>query len=341
MAFAKHVVSSFPALISSDRTTFDEMDLANKHTVAVWHPADNALRETLVPVFSRYMNQNPSVAYLSDTRFDGAVKWSDFMTGRQFKRQALYQECYRRLGVKHQIGLALSVTPSALIPISLNRGLKDFTEQDRLILNLIRPHLIQALLNAQIVTQYQEECQRLDSVMQRVRMGVIELTGQGGIERTSHAASLWLESYFNAPRSSDMLPEKLRRWVCQQDKRWTDMSQLPAPDRALVVDRGYRKMVIRFIREEERRTLFMEERVKGMEVDALVQFGLTRREAEILQFLTLSRTNAEIAGALQISPRTVQSVVERIFDKLGVDTRTAAATCAMQLSSDFVSQFQH
>jgi non-specific serine/threonine protein kinase len=56
---------------------------------------------------------------------------------------------------------------------------------------------------------------------------------------------------------------------------------------------------------------------------------LTPREREILQLLVAGHTDRAIADALFISARTVQNHIARIFDKLGVRTRTAAATAAV------------
>jgi DNA-binding CsgD family transcriptional regulator len=58
---------------------------------------------------------------------------------------------------------------------------------------------------------------------------------------------------------------------------------------------------------------------------------LTPRELDVLRLLAQHQTNREIAGALFISPRTVQSHVEHICIKLGVDNRRQAATKASTL----------
>ena len=52
--------------------------------------------------------------------------------------------------------------------------------------------------------------------------------------------------------------------------------------------------------------------------------GLTPREAEILGWVARGCTNAQIAAVLFISPQTVRTHLEHIFEKLGVRTRTAA-----------------
>ncbi|TIC87148.1 response regulator [Crenobacter intestini] len=58
------------------------------------------------------------------------------------------------------------------------------------------------------------------------------------------------------------------------------------------------------------------------------RFRLTPREAEVLHWLSLGKTNRDIAEILSMSPRTVNKHLEHVFDKLSVETRTAAATLA-------------
>jgi DNA-binding CsgD family transcriptional regulator len=54
--------------------------------------------------------------------------------------------------------------------------------------------------------------------------------------------------------------------------------------------------------------------------------NLTRRETEVLDLLRTGFTNREIAERLVISPATVRTHLSNLFEKLGVHTRTAAAT---------------
>ncbi len=58
--------------------------------------------------------------------------------------------------------------------------------------------------------------------------------------------------------------------------------------------------------------------------------GLTAREAEVLMWITRGKTNRDIGLILGSSPRTVNKHLEHIFEKLGVSTRAAAASVAMQ-----------
>lgn len=55
---------------------------------------------------------------------------------------------------------------------------------------------------------------------------------------------------------------------------------------------------------------------------------LTRREAEVLFWLSRGKTNRDIAEILEIKPATVGKHLEHIYPKLGVENRTSAASFA-------------
>ncbi|WP_147106917.1 DNA-binding response regulator [Tateyamaria sp. syn59] len=57
-------------------------------------------------------------------------------------------------------------------------------------------------------------------------------------------------------------------------------------------------------------------------------FTLTPREAEVLYWLTLGKTNRDISAILGLSARTVNKHLEQIFQKMGIDNRTSAAVMA-------------
>jgi DNA-binding NarL/FixJ family response regulator len=58
-------------------------------------------------------------------------------------------------------------------------------------------------------------------------------------------------------------------------------------------------------------------------------FTLTPREAEVLFWVVKGKTSKDIGDILGTSPRTVNKHLEHIYEKLGVETRTAAANVAM------------
>jgi len=60
---------------------------------------------------------------------------------------------------------------------------------------------------------------------------------------------------------------------------------------------------------------------------------ITRRERDVLSWLAAGKTDKDIGEILGMSPRTVQKHLQHIYEKLGVETRTAAVVRAMELGS--------
>ena len=65
--------------------------------------------------------------------------------------------------------------------------------------------------------------------------------------------------------------------------------------------------------------------------DPLLKLGLTPRAAEALLWLAQGKTNSDIATILGITESTVKKHVQEMFDKLGVETRGAAALRALEV----------
>jgi len=53
--------------------------------------------------------------------------------------------------------------------------------------------------------------------------------------------------------------------------------------------------------------------------------SLTPRERDVLRWVGAGKTDRDIGAILEISPRTVHKHLQNIYEKLGVETRTAAA----------------
>ena len=62
----------------------------------------------------------------------------------------------------------------------------------------------------------------------------------------------------------------------------------------------------------------------------LGRLGLSKREAEVLYWISQGKGNADIACILNVSVGTVKKHVANIFDKLGVKTRVAAVVLATE-----------
>ena len=66
------------------------------------------------------------------------------------------------------------------------------------------------------------------------------------------------------------------------------------------------------------------------EINRKLPTPLSSREIEVLKMLACGTTNVEIAQSLNISPHTVKSHINHIFNKLAVNSRTQASVWATQ-----------
>ena len=80
--------------------------------------------------------------------------------------------------------------------------------------------------------------------------------------------------------------------------------------------------------------LLAREEARTGDAARLAQAALTPRESEVLSWLAKGKTNKDIADILGLSPRTVNKHLEHIFDKLGVETRSAAAAIGARFQAD-------
>ncbi|GMV59978.1 hypothetical protein FBR04_01955 [Betaproteobacteria bacterium PRO7] len=60
-------------------------------------------------------------------------------------------------------------------------------------------------------------------------------------------------------------------------------------------------------------------------LDGAATAALTARESEVLEWVAAGKSDAQIGAILNISPRTVGKHLQHLYEKLGVESRTAAA----------------
>lgn len=103
-------------------------------------PTD-AVSPPLLAAFVRHMAEHPLIQ-LHAAGDPSAQRLSDVTSTRRFRRAALYGEFFRPAGIGHQLTIGLDGPPDRLIGIWLNRTGHDFTEDEVLLGELVRPHLL-------------------------------------------------------------------------------------------------------------------------------------------------------------------------------------------------------
>ena len=330
-AFRTCIVTGLRKLVPADRCSFSYFHPGTHR--ATWiadggsEPADPAAARFL----AAHLHHHPAFTRFRRT---GEVRWvrlSDLTTKRRFHHSVLYNEWYRHVGVEYQATVLFSGIPRGIVAPALSRdGRRDFAERELTLLGAVLPHLVQAYRGAANVTRLQQEMYQLGQGLETARIAVIMLAEDRRIHLTTTLARQRLAEYFGRrPRNTNRLPTSLLDWVVQHDRRPTALDDVPRPVAPLVVTAGTKRLVVRLVGEPGRRVLFLDEQYVDMSLATVEQLGLRRREAEILKWVAAGKRDGEIATILAISPRTVHHHLERIYRKLNVETRTAAAAMAM------------
>ncbi len=324
--FIRHITHALPTLVDCDILAYNEMNPRARRAEWVIEPAVERLPDEK-RIFAEHMGHHPFLVN-RDVLRRSAIKISDFLSSRQWQRLPIYNEFYRGVGMEHLIGFEIPPPPPLIIGIGPLRERRDFGERDRLLVNLLCPHLSRAYQNAEAATLM---LRALESLRQgEGRHGVLILTRDGHIRQaTAHARHL-LADYFGRPRRENDLPEQLHRWVAHHERTGARGGEVPPLREPFVAERESRRLVVRLISERTQRLLLLGEQVTSVSPAALERLGLSQREAEVLGWVAAGKTNPEIATILGRSPRTVQHHLEHILRKLGVETRTAAAARAFE-----------
>lgn len=149
---------------------------------------------------------------------------------------------------------------------------------------------------------------------------VIVVSVDGDILWRSRLAEQWLAEYYDAVDATT--PEALRRWLQgNQDNASPPPLVVRREDRSLCITAAGRVGL-------GERVLLLDNRRGETGPGRIRRAALTPRETEVLYWLARGKTNRDIADICGMKPRTVTKHVEHIFEKLGVETRAAAAGLA-------------
>jgi DNA-binding CsgD family transcriptional regulator len=347
-AFTSRAISALPEVVRSDSISYNEVNTLSGTISAKTDPPTSEYPPEAGQVIQRHLHEHPLLKHYRKTRDGRALKVSDFLSQRRWHRLALYNEFYKQIrGVEHQMTIIFPAAKAYLIGFALDRsGREDFSERDRLLLDLLRPHLMQARQHAEAAARAQRQSEALRQGLEGSERGLIILSEDnvGRVVWATERAKRWIEEYFEPPRRADQLPESLRGWIEHQRHSllWGVVVNglVPPPCEPLVVKRAGKRLVVRLVvaddseeGEESSRLLVLEEQQQSAPLSAgsLVSLGLTEKEAEILVHAAQGKTNKQIATSLYVSPLTVKKHLEHIYEKLGVENRTEALSRVLKI----------
>jgi DNA-binding CsgD family transcriptional regulator len=330
--FPVTLLAEIAGLIPCENLGYNDINARTNQVVMVIKPEVRRIFE-LGPVLEQHFHEHPQLTYYRGCSDRQVYQTSDFMSFRAFKQLGIYREVYRHIDADHQLTVLLSEPgQTSDIGIAINRKRCGFSERERAMLNLLRPHIIQARANALAFTAAERRVQALTESLGALRVGVMTLRPDGQVGWSTPLAVELLERYFpGSGRESSRLPEPLAGWW----RHWlkcecsaSEPSEMQAPFRLTIP--GASLTVHGEASADGAHRLLLSEQADFSVREFGRRCGLTFREAEVLEWLSEGKTSPEIAGILCVSPRTVHKHAERIFRKLGVETRHAAMLRVME-----------
>ena len=284
--------------------------------------------------YTRFSLQHPSLAYCKQTGDGQAVKVSDFLSLADWKKTDLYNLVYRPHQLSYNLGalLTLSKDNDVMMVFGVSRGRRDFSERDRTIANLLRPHLLQASGNARVVSDMEKRMAVLTKAVDQLDQAVAEVDRKGKVIWATEKAQTLLQKIGRRRKGhSSQLPSVIWNWMQRSLKQPSESENNLMPVIPLKVERASSCIRLRVMREGDTTLLFLDEHFHQLPVERLRQLGLSPRETEVLRWMTQGKSNPEIAEILAIGVGTVKTHLERIYDKLGVDHRYAAMSRALEV----------
>lgn len=145
--FPKRVLALVHNLIGCDVASYNNIDISTGQFQVLVDPEDS-VDDKIASAFDRVVHEHPVIAHYGATGDPRAHTISDFLRQAEFRRLDLYGEFFGPLGINDQLSTSVP-TPRAdwVLGVALNRS-DSFTEQDRMILDILRPHFAIAYQNA-------------------------------------------------------------------------------------------------------------------------------------------------------------------------------------------------
>jgi DNA-binding CsgD family transcriptional regulator/PAS domain-containing protein len=316
-------VSVLPSLVETHHPAWNDVDPETGRIEAVL-PADfereyAGRMPELAAEFAAHVDEHPVIVEYRRTGNGRPQAISDFVSEEAFHATALYRKFYVEIGTEDQLSFVLPA-PDVLVGITLDRPERGFNRRDRTILNLLRPHLVQAYRNAVALEAATAALEAVDTIGEARGDGVIVLDRTGRIVHSTPTAISLLDRSF-PDRPAVGLPEPLADYVARPGSQ-------DAPAWPMVRD----DLVVRCLSSAGTTVLVLGCAGGTHDPKELCHLGLTPREAEVLTHVSAGASTKDIAARLQISPRTVDKHVERSLSKLGVDSRLAAANLINQIA---------
>jgi len=338
-SFVRGALEQLTDVVASDLTTLSICDLARGTRRVISRKAET-LSASDRAAFDRHFREHPLVRFHGSHPGGPTQRISDCISAGTFRNSALHADYYRRIGINHVMALPLWIDKENVISIVFNRGRADFRNGERAVLDAVRRPLAAMYRNLIACEEAGIGLKRISRLVSDSGWSMMQVSTSGRILDASAEALRLLRQFFpQTPDRRTQIPEAMSQWLSQSRSWGLDRPAINGGERFMTSRFGV-KLTVHFVPDTECAStgyLLMKSERLDPQAERLSQLPLTDRERQILALVAAGKTNAEIAAILAISPRTVQKHLEHIFQKLGVETRTAAAIRALAAADDHIA----
>lgn len=136
--------------IDAETACFDGYDPSGRIGPLGAHPEGLFVAQDF-PALGAHLPEHPLYVPLMNLRLPTALRTSDFCRMPNYFRTTLFNRFYRPVAITHQLVLGLEVEDYGWVTCALARNRRDFTEADRTVLHLLKPHFQAAVRHARTV----------------------------------------------------------------------------------------------------------------------------------------------------------------------------------------------
>jgi DNA-binding NarL/FixJ family response regulator len=304
VAFPPEFVARLGQLVGCDAAAYSVLDRRNEVTVFAswWEDGDTgtAANDAGDNRYWRLRHSHPLCAWRENRwSWTDAHTVSEFASTREFRRTAIWDELYRHEGVNYWLDIGLPPEHGNTRVFLFTRRQRDFGERERLILDLLEPHLERRAEEVRLATEAAAALADIEQDVAPDARDVVLVAANGAIEFASAHSRELLERHFG--HGNGRLPAELAAAITAEH---TIVRQIEES-----------RLTVRATRTGGLFVLLLSE--ESARVDRL-----TPRQREILTQVGAGLTDIQIADRLEISPATVRKHLEQIYERLDVHTRT-------------------
>ena len=183
--YPDRVITLVSGLISVGSCSYNHLDGSTALAYEI-QPVDVIAFPDACDLFELHLPEHPLLSYVDATGDGSACRVSDIVSDREFRSLGLYRDFYRPAEVDYQVAFLAPYPGGGEIAVALNRKGRDFSAEERDLLDLLRPHVAQAAAIAAMLSQPVPENVTETSEWPRLTLRqkrILELVADGRADR--------------------------------------------------------------------------------------------------------------------------------------------------------------